>query len=850
MLRAPIQRTPSSWRFGAFDDAFMTAIVGLALRMLRRDLRAGELTLLGIALALAVASLSSVAFLTERVDQALRQQSHQLLGGDLLLTADHEWPKAQRDKAAELGLSLAVTTGFASMVSSADLAQLADIKAVSANYPLRGKLRVAAGKADREVRDVPAQGSVWVDARLLSSLSLKVGDMVSVGRLRLTVAEVLTVEPDRGFNVFAFAPRLMMNINDLAATGLIQEGSRVQWRLHLAGEADAIKDYRQWARPKLDRGEKLESLDNARPEVRVLLDRAQRFFSLAAMLAVVLAAVAITLTVNRYVRRHLDGCAVMRCLGASSNTVLAVHVGEFGLFGLAATITGCLAGFAIQQALVLRLAGLIGASLPAPTWQPWTLGLGVGFLIMIGSVLPPLLRLRNVPAIGVLRREWGGERDWPIWLASMVSLALLMLWIADDLKFGAIVIGGFITIAALYAGLTLVLLNAMKRISTSGALPGWRMGLAGLYRRRRNTLIQAVALAIGLTTLLLLTTGRADLLAAWKHRIPPDAPNRFAINIQPDQREAIDAFFRERKIVAALEPMVRGRLTAINGQAVTPNNYADDQARRMVEREFNLSWTSHFPEGNELTAGKWWDGPGEDKKPQFSVEQGIADQLQFKLGDELEYDIAGTKVSGRITSLRKLEWDSMRVNFFVVGTPAMLKDQPASYITSFHLPSGHENDVTMLVRTFPNVTVIDVASLIHQLEAATDQAARAVEAVFGFALVAGIVVLIAVFNTTQDERVREMAILRALGARRRQLALSLLAESVALGGLAGLLAGAGAGGLSFALARWVFHLPYVPSATLIAVSLASGVVLAAISGYLGLRQVVNVSPTNVLLQTA
>ncbi len=824
--------------------------------MLRRDLRAGELSLLGIALALAVASLSSVAFLTERVDQALRQQSHQLLGGDLLLTADHPWPRAQRDKAIALNILLAQSVTFPSMVAGANTAQLADIKAVSANYPLRGALRVATGggdkggKSDREIRGVPAPGSVWVDERLLSALALKKGDSVQLGRLTLVVAEILVVEPDRGFNVFAFAPRLMMNMEQLGDTDLLQEGSRAQWRLHLAGAAAAIADYQRWAKPGLQRGEKLESLDNARPEVRVLLDRAQRFFSLAAMLAVVLAAVAITLTVNRYVRRHLDGCAVMRCLGASSNTVLAVHVGEFALFGLMATVVGCLSGFAIQQALVLKLAALIGTSLPAPTWQPWALGLGVGLLIMLGSVLPPLLRLRNVPAVGVFRREWGEVSNWPVWLASALSLAMLMLWIAGDWTFGAIVIGGFAAIGLLYSAMTLLLLDVLRRFAGAGGLPGWRMGMAGLYRRRRNTLVQSVALAIGLTTLLLLTSGRADLLAAWKHRIPPDAPNRFAINIQPDQRAALTAFFREQRATVpeqpALEPMIRGRLTTINGQAVTAQRYADDQAKRMVEREFNLSWTMRFPEGNELTAGKWFDGQGGSDQPQFSVEQGIADQLGLKLGDELAYDIAGTPVTGRITSLRKLEWDSMRVNFFVIGTPSMLQGQPASYITSFHLADGREQVITDLVRAFPNVTVIDVASLMRQLEAATDQAARAVEAVFGFALVAGVIVLVAVFNTTYDERTREMAILRALGARRRQLLVSLLAESVALGALSGLMAGVGAGGLSYALARWVFHLPYVPGLALIGVALLAGVLLAVFSGYLGLRRVANTSPVSVL----
>jgi putative ABC transport system permease protein len=820
--------------------------------MLGRDARAGELTVLGFAMVLAVTALTSVSFVTDRVQQALIQQSHQLLGGDLLLTADHPWPakggQDTRGKAGELKLAVAESIGFPSMVSAEGATQLADIKAVSSNYPLRGALRIAdqagaVGLTDHETHDVPRPGTVWVDERLLGALGVQIGSAIVVGNSSLKVGAVLVVEPDKGFNVFAFAPRLMMNKEDLAATGLIQVGSRVNWRLHLAGEPDAIAAFGNWARQHIGRGEKVESLDNARPEVRVLLERVQRFFGLAALLAVILAAVAIVLTVDRYVRRHLNGCAVMRCLGAQSRTVLAVHLGEFLVFGVLVTALGCVVGYALQHLLASQIGRLLNTDLPAASPQPWLLGATAGVLLMTGAALPPLLRLRQVPAIAVLRREWGEVRSWPHWLAASVSLALLMLWVGGDSTLSLIVIGGFALIAGVYAALTMVLLVLLRSLANTGATPGWRLGLAGLYRRRRNTLIQAVALALGLTTLLLLTAGRSDLLASWKSRIPADAPNRFAINIQPDQREAVAGFFHDQHVSAPLEPMVRGRLVAINGRAVSAKDYVEPQARNLVEREFNLSWSSQLPGGNTISSGNWH---GSSTKSQFSVEQGLAENLHLKMGDELTYDIAGTRIKAPITSLRKLDWDSMRVNFFVIASQGLLESSAASYITSFHLPPNRNEMVNALVRAFPNLTVIDVASLIRQLEEATDQAARAIEAVFGFALIAGLIVLIAVFQTTRDERVREMAILRALGASRRQLLQSLAAESMALGGLAGLLAGAGASGLSLVLARQVFHLAYVPNIMLPLLGIAIGMVVAVCAALLGIGRVLNVGPMRVL----
>ncbi|TND00272.1 MAG: hypothetical protein FD118_3212 [Rhodocyclaceae bacterium] len=811
----------------------------LALRMLARDWRAGELTVLGIALLLAVAALTSVGFLTDRVEQALKLESHQLLGGDLLLTADHPWADGFRREAAARGLRQAESATFPSMVSLGDATMLAEIKAVSADYPLRGALRTAPvlNAPDVEMNGatgrVPKAGEAWPDERLATTLSLAPGTSLALGKIAVVSGPVLTLEPDRGMNVFALAPRLMINLADLPATGLIQSGSRISYRLHLAGEAAAVTAYEAWAKSQLGRGEKIESLDNARPEIRNVTERAQRFLRLAALLAVILAAVAVALAAERYMRRHLDGCAVMRCMGASGPQLLLIHGGEFMLFGLAATLAGCLAGFAVQGALQQLLAGLMVTKLPAPSLLPWLHGLLVGLTLIIGFALPPLLRLKRVPTIRVLRREWSGSEPASIgaYLLGALVLAALMLWMAGELRLGLIVLAGFLIALGFFALMARLLLAALGRLRPSGRGYGWRHGLVNLRRRLAATMVQAVALALGLTALLLLTVARGDLLDSWLARVPADAPNRFAINIQPDQRVAIADFFKARGLpTPELEPMVRGRLVQVNAQRVGPETYADDRAQRLVDREFNLSWSARLPAGNTVSGGRWH---GATQAAEFSVEQGLAETLNLKLGDRLLYDIAGNRVEAVITSLRKLDWDSMRVNFFVMSPPGVLDNFPVSYITSFHLPADKAGAIPELVRAFPNLTVIDVAALVKQLHATIDQVARAVQLVFGFAVLAGLAVLYAALQASSDERRHELAVLRALGARSRQLSAALLAEFAALGALAGLLAGIAASLIGWGLARFAFRLDYLPQPQLWLIGLLAGTVLVVVAGWLG-----------------
>ncbi|MCW5594941.1 MAG: FtsX-like permease family protein [Rhodocyclaceae bacterium] len=804
--------------------------------MLKRDFRAGELRLLGLALVIAVASLSSVSFFSDRLSRALTREAHQLLGGDLLLVADHPWDKAYRAEAQRRGLRVITSVSFPSMTAANGASHLAGIKAVEPGYPLRGALRTAPGlnQPDAETRETPARGSVWLDERLASALEAKTGDVVKLGKASLAVSAVLTLEPDRGVNFFNIAPRLMMHADDLSSTQLVQVGSRITYRLHLAGDGEAVAAYQAWAEKRLGRGERIESLDNARPEVRSALDRAEKFLRLAALLAAVLAAVAVGLAARRFMQRHLDGCAMMRCLGARGSQLLRIYLGEFLLFGAISSALGCLIGFAAQYALERLLSNLLTTTLPTPSPLPLAYGFTVGLALLAGFALPQLLRLRNVPTVRVLRREWADAEPlaWTGYAFGAVVLAVLMLWMAADLKLGLWVLGLFSLAVAIYAGVARLALAAVGRLrGAAGA--GWRYGIASLHRRLGTSVIQAVALGLGMTTLLLLTLARDDLLASWQRSVPPDAPNRFIINVQPEQREPVREFFAGKGLEKPdLLPMVRGRLVSINGRPVIAADYEEERAQRLVEREFNLSWMADLPEGNSLTAGKWF-APQDGGRPQFSVEQGLADTLRLKLNDALVYEIAGRRLEAKITSLRKLDWDSMRVNFFVVTPPGVLEPFPTSYITSFHLPPDKAGFVGDLVAAHPNLTVIDVASILRQFRAVMDQLALAVQFIFAFSIVAGLAVLYAALESTHDEREYEVAVLRTLGARNSQLRAALAAEFAVLGAIAGVVAGVGAAIISWLLGRFVFQMPYEPAWLVLPAGVLGGILGIMLAGLAG-----------------
>lgn len=811
-----------------------------------RDLRAGELHLLGIAIVIAVASLTSVGFLADRVGRGLDREANQLLGGDLLLRADAPWPDAFADEARARGLQVVTTVLFTSMASTAEAAVLTGVKVVEDGYPLRGAVRIAPGpnQPDAVAGRAPLPGEVWLDERLFAELGARVGDSVGLGEIEFRVGAMVSFESDRGANFFSLLPRAIFNAADLPATGLLIEGSRATWRLHLAGTQEVVAGYDKWVRTRLERGQRVETIENARPEVRAALDQAQRFLRLAALLAVILAAVAVGLSARRFMARHLDACAVMRCLGARQAQVLGIVVGEFLLFGLFAAASGSALGWAVQWGLAGGLRELLATDLPAPSMLPLAHGLLVGVVLLAGFVLPQLLRLGKVSTLRVLRREFDAAEplSGSAWALGLAALLGLIFWIAADVSLGLMVALGFAVALGVFALAAWWVLRLAGRLKGQGSLRGggWRYGVASLGRRMGGSVIQAAALGLGMTALLLLTLIRADLLDNWRRMTPPDAPNRFVINMQPDQRDGVAALFaREGLPVPQIQPMIRGRLVQINGEAVNPASFEDERSRRLAQREFNLSYAGSLPTGNRVVAGQWH---GTVRTPQFSVEKGLAETFGLKVGDRVRFDIAGRMVEAPVTSVRGLDWDSMRVNFFFIASEGLLEDYPASLITSFHLPPSNHDFTTRLVAEFPNLSVIDIAAVIAQVQSMTDKLIVIVQFVFGFAVLAGLVVLYAALQATHDEREYELAMLRTLGARNRQVRQALLAEFLVLGGVAGVLAGVGATAIGWALAHYVFRMAYVPAASplLLAVVLGAGGVV--LGGWLGTRKLLSRPP--------
>ena len=792
----------------------MRVVDVLALRMLRREWRSGELRVIWLSLLIAVAAVVAVGVFSDRVNQALTQQANALMGGDLILSSSNPLAVKYRQQADEAGLLWVEGYEFPSMAMGEDQGRLVSVKAVSDGYPLRGELLISADSFSpaEPANGLPATGTVWVEPQLLHDLSLSVGDSLNLGASRLQIAAVIRNEPARAAgNLFSLSPRVLLNSVDLAATELVQPASRVRYQLMIAGDAGLIKQQKKRLQQQLQPGERLLDMNDGRPEVRMAVERAASFLGLAALVSVLLAGVAIAMASRRYAERHYDHCAVLRCLGASHRQILALFLLQLLIVGLLAGGLGAAVGYLAQAGLVNALAPILGGSLPNPSLQPAAIGLLVGLVTLFGFSLPRFIALSRVPALRVLRRELqgAGAQPWLVFLISLGALTALLLIQAGDMRLGLYALLGIATSLALLTSLAWVMVWGIGRFKGQAGL-AWRFGLLNISRRAGASVVQVSGFGLGIMALLLLTMVRGDLLSEWQLQLPADAPNRFLINIQPEQVEAVAQFFREQQLEnVPLYPMVRGRLVAINGQTLSVDDFQDDRAKRLLMREFNLTWSASIPKSNALVKGEWWTEGSPD--PQFSMAEGIAEAFGVQLGDRLRYRIAGEEVEATVTSLRSIEWDSFQVNFFVIASPGLLDNYPNSYVSSFYLPEERYPLLNQLLKQFPNITVLDVSSMISEVRRIVERVIMAVEFVFLFTLLAGLMVMYAAIQSTLDERVRESALLRTLGAQRGQLQKGLLAEFAGLGLLAGSVAVVIASAGAALLAAYVFNLPYLPS---------------------------------------
>lgn len=821
----------------------------LAWRQMRRDLAAGEVRILLAAIVLAVMSVTAVGFLTDRAERALSMEANRLLGGDAVLRADEAIPAAMLANADLPGLRQTQTRAFPSMVGAGDALKMGEIRALGEGFPLRGAFRIVDSESGEEyvAPAVPRPGTAWLSRSGAQSIAAKIGDPIRIGNSSLRLVALVVQEPEASLNYFSTGPKVFLNLADLPATGLVQPGSHIIHRLVVAGEPAAVEKFLARTRQSLGRGQRLETASDARPEIRAALDRAGRFLGLAALISVVLAAVAVAMAARRHSARHLAGSAVMRCLGASQRTLVGIHVGELLLLGLAGCTLGVLLALGLQSIVGNWLADALRVAIPSAGWRPVLEGFCVGLTVLLAFGVPPVLALRRVPALRVLRKDVDVAEPsaWVAALVGLSGLALLLWWKAGSATLGTAMLLGISGTLAVLGLLAYGLIVLVRRLR--GRLQGpWRYGLANVSRRPAASVAQIASLGLGLMVLLLLTFVRGDLLERWQQALPADAPNRFIINVQPEQvQPVIDYLAQVGVSKPVLFPMVRGRLVSMNGAPVTGASFAarGDRARRMAEREFNLSFTASLRGDNEVTAGKFWP-PAGPAQPELSVETELASDLGWKIGDKVGFDIAGQPYQATITSLRKVDWESFQPNFFVIASPASMEGFPASYIGGVHAPPVAAATLSNgLVSRFPNLSVIDIDAVLDQVRSTVDQVSAVVEAVFYFSLAAGILVLLASVTASQDERLLEGAVMRVLGGSRRQLLLAQATEFAVIGLLTGLTAAIAATVLAGIVAKQVFELPWTADWQLVITSSTLGVVAAIVAGMLATRRVLSAPPS-------
>jgi len=820
----------------------------LAGKLLARDWRAGELTVLVIALLVAVTALTGVAFLTDRVGQAVELRAAESLAADLRLASPRPIDLQYTYQAEQNSLETARVTSMPSVVFAGEANTLAAIRAVTGGYPLRGVLKIS----DRLLGEItpttqiPGPGEAWASPRLMARLGIDSNTEIEVGGTLLTLTKVLDFRPDEGWSFVDLAPTLLINESDLEATQLIQPGSRVSYRMLFAGSRADVDEFKPLLEEQLADGEGLSDIHDTNPQIRSSMERAGRFLNLASLVSVLLAAVAVAMAARRYSHRHRDRIALMKCMGASQSMIFRSSVLQLAMLAIAGGIIGALLGFFAQLGLAWLMRDMIGQSLPAPGLQPALLGMVTSLSILSGFALPDLAQMGKTPPLRVLRQDIDPPplRYGVSWLAGVIAVLALLLWIMRDTQLVLTIFAG-VALTFIALGLTGWLLVKSLQGFRGAAGVAWRYGLANLARRGRESVVQVVAFGLGLMVLLLLSTVRTELMDTWQQSLPENAPNQFLINIQPHEVEPMTAFLDQSGLrIPDFVPLVRARMTSINGEDVTQMTFEDPQGERWARRDSNLSWTSTQQADNRIVQGKFWDSGFSGSE--VSVEQDFGRELGLSLGDELGFDIAGEFVSATVTSFRTVEWDSFSPNFFMVFSPGVLEPFPATYISSLHVEETDRAAVLNLMREFPSVTAIDLDAVLGQVRDVMDKAAMAVQAVFVFTLLAGLTVLWAAVQATRDERRYESAMLRTFGASKRRVLTGVAVEFVAIGLLAGILAAAGASLAGYLLATRLFELEYHLSPMLWLAGPVVGMLFVGVSGMAATWRVITHAPLSVL----
>lgn len=823
-------------------------LLALAFRQLMRDARAGELRVLFFALVVAVAASTAIGYFGARLNDAMLLRASEFLGADLVLNGSAPAAPEQIQAGTALGLDHAQVVEFSSVIATEQDLQLASVKAASSSYPLRGVLRSAAQPYEAEQPGTgPAPGEAWAEARLFAALDLAIGDDIEVGNKLLHLTRVLTYEPDRVGDFYSLTPRVLMHLDDLEATGVVQPGSRVRYRELWRGDSTALATYQQSVEAELQAHQRIETANDSNRQIGGALGRAERYLNLASLAAILLAGVAVALSAARFATRRFDASALLRCLGLSRHDALLLYALQLGMLGLLASFTGALLGWTAQHGLFFLLRDLLAQEIPPGGIWPAAAGIATGLVALAGFALPPLAGLGRVPPLRVLRRDMlpVPPSAWLVYGTAIFALGLIMWRLSLDLKITLALLGGGLLATLLLGGLLLLGLKAMRRL-LAGASLSWRLGLGQLLRHPLAAAGQALAFGLILLAMALIALLRGELLDTWQEQLPDNAPNHFVLNVLPAEKDA----FAERiaalsSHAAPLYPVVPGRLISINNEPVRQLVSKESQGERAIRRDLSLTWAADLPKDNHLVSGQWWTTGEANDVPGVSVEVELAESLQLKLGDRLSFTIGGLTREANVTSLREVNWDSFQPNFYMIFEPDTLQGMPATYMTSFHLPPGKERELVELARAFPSVTLLQVEALLAQLRSILAQVSLAVEYVLLFVLAAGLAVLFAGLQATLDERIRQGALLRALGAERRLLLRARRAEFGLLGAASGLLAALGCELVSALLYHYAFDLRWQPHPWLLVLPLI-GALLVGGAGLIGTRRALNVSPLTVL----
>ena len=819
----------------------------LALRLLWRDSRNGELTMLILALVIAVTSSTAIALFSDRLQRTMINQTAEFLAADLVIESPAPVPAEWLTKAMQLDLAQARTADFSSVLIEHDELLLAGIKAVSTAYPLRGFLKTTTGDYLTETitRNGPEKGTAWVEKRILPALKLNLGDPLTVGEKQLTISNIISYEPDKKGDFYSFSPRVMINDGDLQATGIVQPGSHVHYFFQFTGEPKALAEFKQWLKPQLNPSQRILDIHEDRPELGSALERAERYLGLSSIVVILISGVAIAMATRRYTERHFNATALLRCLGCKQNEILWLYSSQFVVLGLVSSAIGCLLGWFAQEALFHLLSGLLPQQIASPGLLAVFFGFIIGMTVLLGFALPPLLRLKQVSPLRVLRRELEPlpSSAWLIYGLSIGIIGILIWKYTEDLKMTAAILGvGLITLLVL--GLLIYgLLNLTRKLLPSMSLT-WRFGLQGLFRNSQASVSQILAFSITLVAMVLSFTVRTDLIDNWQKQLPNNAPNHFALNIFPAQRAAFQQELQQQHINGSqFFPVVRGRLVEINHIPVQKIVSKDTQGENATHRELSLTWTEELPEENKIVAGSWWNN---QQIGLVSVEQKLADSLKIKLGDLLKFTIGSQQINATVTSIRSLRWDTMKPNFYMIFSPGTLDAYPGTFITSFYLSESQKNTLNTLVKKYPGTTILEVDLILQQFKTILTQLTQAINYLLYFALMAGFTVLFAAVYATLDSRIYEGALMRTLGANRSLLRKTHIIEFSMLGLISGILAVVISEAIIYALYTQVLDIDYRPSLYLWGVIPFTGALFVGVAGCWGVRNVLNKSPLRIL----